>query len=289
MCGTLCALVTPMDRQGHLDLPALAALVQWQLQAGVEGFVPCGTTGEATALTAAERREVIACVAAEVPAGTAVLAGTGSASTQEAQALLQQARDAGATAALVVTPPYCRPSDAGLRRHYLTLAEADLLPLVAYNVPSRTGCDLTPALMGELARHPNVVGIKEASGELDRLAAVQQLAPHLAILSGDDLSACAFNLMGGDGVVSVAANVAPTATTQMVAAARRGDVATARRLHAQLRPLFAALFIESNPVPTKAALSLLGKMQATVRSPLAALLPHNQQRLQDVLQAQETL
>jgi 4-hydroxy-tetrahydrodipicolinate synthase len=287
--GTLPALVTPFNADGSLDLGALGALVEWQLQAGVQGLVPCGTTGEAGALQGVERARVIECVARHSPPQTCILAGAGAASTAGSLLLLQQAKDAGATGGRVVTPPYVRPSPAGLLAHYRRLADADILPIVAYNVPSRTGCDLSPGLMGQLGQHPNILGIKEASGDLNRLDEIRALAPHLVVLGGDDLTACAFNLMGGDGVISVVANVAPQPMVEMVAQARAGAGLAARRLHAELRPLMHALFVETNPVPVKAALAYLGHIQPGLRLPLVDLLPAHQTGLQAMLQAMPAL
>ncbi len=289
LCGTMTALVTPFNNDGSLDLGALEALVDWQLEAGIEALVPCGTTGEACTLSDAERAQVIACVAKRAAGRVPIVAGTGSYSTQLTLHHQRQAQEAGATVGLVVTPYYNKPTPEGLYRHFSSIAEANSLPVVVYNVPSRTGCDLGPAVLLRLANHPNIVGIKEATGELDRVQAIRSGAPHLALLSGDDGSACAFTLMGGDGVISVAANVAPVQVGQMIRFARAGNLTQARALHSQLRSLFEVLFLESNPIPVKAALAWQNRLGEHYRLPLCALSPEPKRRLHEVLNAMPKL
>ncbi len=284
--GTLTALVTPMNRDGSLDLGALDALVDEQLAHGIQGLVPCGTTGESVTLSAEERTTVIRRVVERVRRRVPVVAGAGSNSTALAIEAQRRAADTGATCALVVTPYYNKPTPEGLYRHYAAIAEAVDFPFVLYNVPGRTGCDLKPPTITRLAALPQVIGVKEATGDLDRVGALRAACgPELQLLSGDDGTACAFTLLGGDGVISVASNVAAAPMVEMIDAARAGRVDEARRVHDQLRPLFAALFLESNPIPVKAAMAIQGRIQETYRLPLCPMAAESRARLVEVLEA----
>jgi 4-hydroxy-tetrahydrodipicolinate synthase len=285
LTGTHTALVTPFNNDGSLDLGALDALVQWQLDSGVQGLVPCGTTGEACTLTPRERVAIIGTVAKRAHGRAWVMAGTGSQGLVETLDFSRQARDAGATVALVVTPFYNRPTPEGLYRYYSSLCEADVLPQVLYNVPSRTACDMLPPLLGRLAAYPQIWGIKEATGDLDRVSALASLAPHWSLLSGDDATTCAFTLMGGHGVVSVVSNVAPAWVSQMVQFARDGNVTQARELHTALRELCRALFNESNPIPVKAALAWQNRLKEVYRLPLCEMSAHPKEQLLTALRA----
>jgi 4-hydroxy-tetrahydrodipicolinate synthase len=286
LSGTLTALVTPMNRDGSLDLGALDALVEAQLAAGIEGLVPCGTTGEAVTLTVAERDTVVQRVVAKVNGRVPVIAGAGANSTAVAIEAQRRAKDSGAQASLVVTPYYNKPTPEGLYRHYAAIAAAVDFPIVVYNVPGRTGCDIKPATVGRLARIPSIVGIKEATGDIDRVAAIRALCPAgFALLSGDDATACPFVLLGGDGVISVASHIAAGEMVAMIRAARANDAATARRQHDRLRDLFVALFLESNPIPVKAALAMQRRLEEAYRLPLCEMSAEPKRRLEEVLRA----
>ena len=283
--GTFTALVTPMNQDGSVDQGALDALVDWQLAEGVEGLVPCGTTGESATLTGDERAQVIGRVVQRVNKRVPVIGGGGSNSTQVAIEHQKRLLDTGADYALVVTPYYNKPMPAGLIAHYRALWEAAPIPIVAYNVPGRTGCDMQPSTIGELAKIDGVVAIKEATGDLDRIAAIQkEVGEDFAILSGDDPTAAAFAFLGGGGVISVTSNVAPADMGAMIRAALGGENDRARELHNTLRPLFEALFIESNPIPVKAALAMQNRLQETYRLPLAAMQSDTRATVHRVMQ-----
>ena len=259
--GAITALATPL-RGGEVDLKGLRELVERQIQQGINGLVPCGSTGEAATLSREEQARK------RVP----VIAGAGSNSTRAAIELSAMAADAGADGLLHVTPYYNKPPQAGLLAHFRAVAEAVRLPVLLYNVPSRTGCDLLPDTVAKAAQLPRVVGIKEATGNLARGQAVIAACPRdFVVLSGDDATCLALTLMGGAGVISVVSNLVPGAIVRMIAAARAGQVEQARALHYQHQGLMDALFIESNPVPVKAALSLIGIGANEVRSPLQPL------------------
>jgi 4-hydroxy-tetrahydrodipicolinate synthase len=284
--GTLTALVTPMNRDGSLDLGALDALVDAQLASGIVGLVPCGTTGEAATLSAAERVLVVGRVVKRVAGRAAVLAGTGVNSTAETIEHQKRAREAGATHGLVVTPYYNKPTPEGLYRHYAAVAEAVDLPIVVYNVPGRTACDLKPDTLARIAGIPRVVGVKEATADLDRVTLIRRSTPPgFALLSGDDGTACPFVLLGGDGVISVVSNLLPAETARMIAAALDGRVAEARDAHHALRDVIAALFFEANPIPIKAAMAMKGVVQECYRLPLCEMGADNRKKLEAVLKA----
>lgn len=279
------ALVTPFNRDGSLDLAALDAVVDAQLAAGINGLVPCGTTGETATLSLAEQDQVIGRVVKRVNKRVPVLAGTGSNCTATTQDNQRRAQGLGVDYGLVVTPYYNKPTPEGLFRHYSAVAEASSLPVLVYNVPGRTGGDLKPDTMHRLRGVANIVGIKEATGELDRVAPLRQSNPQWSLLSGDDASTCAFVLMGGDGVISVVSNAAPADMVALVEAARAGKLAEAREHQARLRGLMAALFVESNPLPVKTAMALQGHLQEVFRLPLCEMQPANRQALCDTLRA----
>jgi 4-hydroxy-tetrahydrodipicolinate synthase len=284
--GTLTALVTPMNRDGSVDMGALDALVDAQLDAGIEGLVPCGTTGEAVTLTAAEREAVVKRVVARTAGRVPVVAGAGANSTAVTIEAVKRARDTGATASLVVTPYYNKPTPEGLFRHYAAVAEAVDFPMVLYNVPGRTGCDLKPATAGRLGQFPSIIGIKEATGDLDRVAAIRKLVPAgFVLLSGDDGTSCPFVLLGGDGVISVSSHIAAREMVTMIRAALAGEVEAARREHHRLRELFVALFLEANPIPVKAALAMQGRVQEVYRLPMCEMSAEPKEKLRQVLRA----
>jgi len=262
------ALVTPF-RNGKVDDKAFVALVERQVAAGTHALVPCGTTGESATLSHEEHMHVVELCVKTAAGRVPVIAGTGSNSTDEAISLTQHAKDIGAHAALVVNPYYNRPTQDGVYAHYKTLNEAVQLPIFVYNVPSRTGSDMQPELIGRLASLPNVIGIKDASGDVARVARHTALAGKDFIqISGEDGNAVGFNALGGVGCISVTANVAPKQAAAMQAACARGDYAEARKINNTLARLHRAMFLEASPAPVKYAMSLLGLCTDEVRLPL---------------------
>jgi 4-hydroxy-tetrahydrodipicolinate synthase len=265
--GSLPALVTPF-RDGAVDHAALAALVDWHVEQGSHGLVPVGTTGESPTLSHEEHDAVVAAVVERAAGRVPVIAGAGSNNTAEAVRLVEAAKAAGADAALVVTPYYNRPTQRGLVAHFLAVAEVGL-PILIYNIPARSVVDMTPATMGELARHPRVVGVKDATGDVARVSRQRAACgPDFVQLSGEDASALGFNAHGGRGCISVTANVAPRLCAQFQEATLRGDYAQALSLHDRLMSLHEAIFLEPGLAGAKFALSTLGLCAPDVRSPL---------------------
>jgi len=271
--GSIVALVTPMTRDGALDLSAFATLLDRHLTLGTDGVVIGGTTGESPTLSAEELeallREARRIVRDRIP----VIAGTGTYNTRTTIALTERACKAGADACLVVTPYYNKPTQPGLIAHYRAVADAATRPILLYNVPSRTACDLLPDTVAQLSAHPRIVGLKEgAANGAQRVGQLrEQCGQSFVILSGDDATALDLIVAGGDGVISVTANVAPRAMHELAALGRAGDEAGARRIDERLRALHDALFVESNPIPVKWALSSLGLIQPGIRLPLTPL------------------
>lgn len=266
--GSIPALVTPF-RNGKFDEAAFVALVEWQIESGSAGLVPCGTTGEAPTLPVDEHHAIIRLCVEVANGRVPVIAGCGSNDTATAIDHLKRAADAGADAALVVTPYYNRPSQDGLVRHYETLADASRLPIVLYTVPGRTGVNIAIETVGRLSRHERIVGIKDATGDLGRVSAIRIVAGEGFIqLSGNDDSALAFNAAGGVGCISVTANVAPDLCAALQAATLSGDFSAARTFQQRLYPLHSALFSDASPAPAKYALSRLGRTAEEVRLPL---------------------
>ena len=275
--GSLTALATPFDASGALDRDAWQRLLDAQLRGGTQGVVVAGSTGEAAALDDAEYDWLLRSAVAAIGGRIQVLAGTGLSNTAKAIARTRHAADLGADAALVVTPPYVRPTQAGLLAHYGAIADDGALPVVLYNVPGRTGCDLLPETVARLATHPRIVGIKEARNEPERMQALLALRDEgFVVLSGDDPTAARAMLAGADGVVSVASNVLPATFRRLCDAARGSDAATATALDARLRELYAFLGVEPNPIPLKALLALQG-IGHGLRLPLTDLDPAHAQ------------
>lgn len=270
--GSIVALITPMRPDGALDEAAFERQIEWQVECGSNGVVPCGTTGESPTLTHAEHRRLID-IAVRVAAGRIpVIAGTGSNSTAEAIETTRHAHQAGADAALVVTPYYNKPTQDGLFRHFTAIADAVDIPIIIYNIPGRSVIDMGVETMAKLSRHPNIVGVKDSTANLLRPLQVRHRAGSaFCQLSGEDGTAIAFNAAGGSGCISVTANVAPALCAQMHAAWERGDVRAAMDIQDRLLPLHDALFTESNPAPVKYAASLLGRSADFCRLPLAPL------------------
>lgn len=266
--GCLTALVTPF-RDGKVDFDGIAKLVDWQIEQGVDGIVAVGTTGESATLDVDEHVAVIAAVVKASKGRVPVIAGAGGNATSEALALTKASEDAGADALLHVTPYYNRPSQEGLFRHFEAVAKSTKLPVILYNVPSRTACDMTTETVVRLADLPNVVAIKDATGNLVRGSdLIAKVGDRMAILSGDDGTAFPLYACGARGVISVVSNVAPRAMSDMWDAVKAGDWDRAKKRHYELRVLNAMLFAEPSPAPTKAALSLLGRCSTEVRLPL---------------------
>jgi 4-hydroxy-tetrahydrodipicolinate synthase len=284
LSGLAVALATPFTASGEVDLPAFRKLVRHVVAGGVNTLVPLGTTGEASTLLDAERDAIItACL--EESGGCPVVVGTGHNATRLTATLTKRAQALGAAGALVVTPYYNKPTTEGLVAHYAAVAEAAPgLPLIAYNVPGRTGLNVTPTMLARLWENPQVVAVKESSGNLAQIAEIARLLPRgKTLLSGDDNLALAAFAVGATGLVSVLGNVLPRETAAMVAAARGGNGAEALRLHQQLLPLMDALFVESNPIPLKAALKLLGLGEDVVRLPLVTAITATRTRVAEAL------
>lgn len=266
--GSIVALVTPF-RNGQLDREALARLIEWQIASGTAALVSCGTTGESPTLTHEEFESVVRFTVERAKGRVPVIAGTGTYDTAETIRRTCAVAALGCAGAMVVTPYYNKPTPRGLRAHFLAVAEASPIPLIVYNIPGRTGTRIPPALIVELAKHPRIVALKDATGSpADCMDVIERSS--ITVLAGDDALTLAWMAMGAKGIVSVAGNVVPEEMVSLVREAARGDFAAARRRHYRLLPLFRALFIESNPVPVKAALELLGRATAEVRLPLVA-------------------
>jgi 4-hydroxy-tetrahydrodipicolinate synthase len=277
--GVLTALVTPF-RDDRVDERALVDLVELQIAAGVDGLVPCGSTGEAATLSHAEHRRVIEIVVSAARGRVQVLAGTGSNSTREAIELTRHAKEAGADGALLISPYYNKPTQAGIVAHYAAIARETSFPLVVYNIPGRTASNVLPTTMAQLAEIEQVVGAKETSGSLDQMAHVIELCPDdFAVLSGDDSLTLPLLSIGGHGVISTTSNVAPSEMVAMVRAFRAGDVQRAREIHHRLLRLFDWLFCETNPIPVKAALALRGLISDEIRLPLLPMTPPSRESL----------
>lgn len=270
--GSMVAIVTPMHADGSLDRESLRRLVDFHVENGTTAIVAVGTTGESPTLDTDEHIETIRLTVEYAHRRVPVIAGTGSNSTTEAIELTRRARETGAEACLLVTPYYNKPTQEGLFRHYQAIAEAVDIPQILYNVPGRTACDLQPATVARLAQIRNIVGIKEATGNLDRARELIKLCPKdFELYSGDDATGLDFMLLGGLGVISVTTNVAPRAMQDMCEAARRGDEKTARAINDRLMGLHRDLFIEANPIPVKWALEAMGLIEGGIRLPLTRL------------------
>ena len=285
-CGT--ALVTPFARDGAVDERALRALVDWQIAEGIDYVVPCGSTGEAATLSPAEHRRVVEIVVEQSAGRVPVMAGAGSNDTRKAITLSREMQAAGATHLLHVSPMYNKPPQRGILAHFRAIAEAVQLPIVLYNVPGRTASNMEAATSLALASVPNIVGIKEASGDIAQITAIIRERPeHFAVISGDDALTTAVVAAGGDGVISVVSNATPRLMSRLVACCRAGGQAEAQRLEAQLTPWMRAAFFESNPLPVKAALAMMGRIENVLRLPLVPLEPSYAGAVRSALAAAE--
>lgn len=282
--GSMVALVSPFSH-GNIDFDALSELVEWHIHEGTAVLCPAGCTGEAATFTHDEQIAVVRHVADQAKGRVPVMGGSGSNSTREAIELTRRVRDAGADAALIICPYYNKPTQDGLVRHYEAIAEATDFPVCLYNVPGRTGVNMLPETAIRLSKDPRVIAIKEASGNLDQVSAIIN-GSDLTVLSGDDSLTLPMLAVGAQGVISVAANVAPKLVAQLVESFLDGRADEARRLHHRLFPLFKAMFAESNPIPVKASLALMGKVENELRLPLTPLTdtvrPAVEQTLRDL-------
>jgi 4-hydroxy-tetrahydrodipicolinate synthase len=282
--GSIVALVTPMQSDESVDWDRLVALVNWHIQSGTQAIVPVGTTGESPTVTPHEHCEIIRAVVNAANGRVPVVAGTGANSTREAIEFTASAKDSGADACLLVTPYYNKPTQEGLFLHHKAIAAAVDLPQILYNVPGRTACDLLPETVQRLADIPQVVGIKEATGLVERAASIRALCgDDFLIFSGDDETACELMLQGGHGTISVTANLVPAQMAAMAAAATTGDRTRAEALNEPLMGLHQSLFVESNPIPVKWALAEMGRISKEIRLPLTRLAEHHHERVKQAM------
>jgi 4-hydroxy-tetrahydrodipicolinate synthase len=281
--GAMVAIVTPF-KNGQIDETALRELIEFQIANGTDGIVPCGTTGESATLSHAEHDRVIEITIEAVKKRVPVIAGTGSNSTAEALRLTKHAYEAGADGALIVCPYYNRPTQEGLYQHFKMIAENVPIPIIPYNIPSRTGVNLLPQMVAKLAKYKNIVGIKEASGSIKQMSDIIELCKSdFSVLSGDDFFTLPLMAVGGTGVISVLSNVAPADMAGLVDAFEAKDWVKAKALHHKMSPLIDALFIEVNPIPVKAALFLMGKIEYEFRLPLCKMSETNYEKLKQVM------
>lgn len=283
--GAMTALVTPF-KNNAIDEDAYRSFIEWQIESGIHGLVPCGTTGESATLSHAEHERVIEICIDQAAGRVPVLAGAGSNNTAEAIALTKFAKNAGADGALLITPYYNKPTQEGLYKHYKAVASAVNLPLVPYNVPGRTGCNLLPHVIAKLAAEfpDQIVGLKAATGDMKQGSETLEICPaRFSVLSGDDLTAFPLIALGAKGLISVTSNIAPDRVVAMCNAAIAGQMEAARDIHHRLFPLSQAMFMTSNPIPVKTALSMMGKMSSEMRLPLCQMSEPDQEALRRVL------
>lgn len=288
--GVGTALVTPFTTSGELDEPAVRRLGRRQMDAGIHFLVPCGTTGENPTLSLAERVRIVEILVDEAGGKVPILAGAGGYDTREIIRLAAEMLRAGASGLLSVTPYYNKPTQEGLYQHFHAIADSTPLPIILYNVPSRTGINLEPATVARLAAVPNIVGIKEASGNISQMCDLCHMVPsEFIVLSGDDAVTLPLMAVGGRGVISVASNEIPTEMVRMVEAAERGDFTAARRVHDHILPLMQINFVESNPGPVKCAMAAMGLIQEGYRLPMVPPRPESKARINRVLQTLDLL
>lgn len=282
--GSLVALVTPF-KDSAVDEETYRKLIDLQIKNGTSALVPCGTTGESATLTFEEHEQVIAIAVDQARKRVPVIAGTGSNSTKEAILLTRDAARAGADASLQVSPYYNRPTQKGLYEHFRAIADAVEIPIILYNIASRTGVNIEPPTIAQLAKDcKNIVGVKEASGSLEQMARIKQSAPHeFVLLSGDDALTLPVMSIGGSGVVSVVANIIPKDVSRMVALFAEGQTAKAQEAYYRMLPLVKAMFIETNPIPVKTAMGMLGMCDPSLRLPMTTMLPENETKLKNAL------
>lgn len=281
--GSIVAIVTPF-RDGKFDEKAFADLIEWHISEGTDAIVPCGTTGESATLEYEEHYRVIKTAIEVVNKRIPVIAGTGANSTEETIMMTKKAEELGADAALLVAPYYNKPTQEGLYRHYRAVAESVELPLVLYNVPGRTAVNIAPTTVARLAEFDNIVAIKEASANMRQVSDIIRLCgDRITVLSGDDFTTFPLIMLGGRGVISVSANIVPSKVAALCRLANEGNTEEARTLHYELEPLNAAMFLETNPIPVKTALALMGKIKEEFRLPLCEMADDNKEKLKKVL------
>jgi len=281
--GSTVAIVTPF-KKGRVDEKALCNLIEWHIKQGTNAIVPCGTTGESATLDYGEHIRVIEITVKTVNKRIPVIAGTGANATDETIMITKKAEKAGADGALLVSPYYNKPTQEGIYRHYKAVAKAVDIPLVLYNVPGRTASNILPSTVARLAEIKNIAAIKEATGDMKQVSEVIRLCgDRISVVSGDDFTTLTLLALGGKGVISVSANVAPKDVSDMCAAWEKGDIAKARKLHYKLEPLNASMFIETNPIPAKTALAMMGKIKEEFRLPLCEMSDANKDKLKKAL------
>ncbi len=280
--GSIVAIVTPFDEKGEIDFESLENLIEFHISEKTDGIVPCGCTGEAATLNHVEQKKIIEFVVEKVKGRIPVVAGTGSNSTKESIDLTSFAKTIGADAALIITPYYNKPTPEGQYLHYKKIADEVGMPVILYNVPGRTGTNMLPETIARLSKVSNIVAIKEAYGSLDQVSKIISLCD-ITVLSGDDSVTLPILSVGGKGVISVAANVVPKKVHQLIKSFNEGNLQEAQKIHYELFPLFAALFYETNPIPLKEALALMGKIQPHLRLPLCRMGDESKARLVKVL------
>jgi 4-hydroxy-tetrahydrodipicolinate synthase len=282
--GVGTALITPFTRSGALDEAGIKRLARRQIDAGVHFLVPCGTTGETPTLSEAERRRVVELVVEEAAGQVPVMAGAGGYDTKEVARAAREMQQAGAAGLLSVTPYYNKPTPEGLVEHFSAVADATPLPIMLYNVPGRTGCNIDAGTCAKLATIPHVIGVKEASGNIQQMVEICKAVPaDFLVMSGDDALTLPLMAIGGRGVISVAGNEIPAEMVQMVEAAERGDYAAARAAHSRILPLMLGNFVESNPGPVKFAMAAMGLCEDVFRLPMVPPRPASQQQMLDIL------
>lgn len=283
--GVFTALVTPFDEEGQVDDQALHDLIEDQILAGISGLVPMGTTGESPTLSHEEHSRIIERVIRHADGRIPIIAGTGSNSTAEALMLTRRAKEMGATACLQVTPYYNKPNQEGIYRHFMTVADQVDIPLVIYNIPGRSAKNIETETLMRLAAHPNVVGVKEASGDITQMMEVLAQRPsNFSVLSGDDNLLLPLLALGGDGVISVASHLIPLELESMVKAVFAGDVTSAREIHFKYMNLFKVLFVDTNPIPIKTALAMQGRLKEVFRLPLCSTGDAQKAKIKGILQ-----
>lgn len=283
--GSLVALITPF-RQGAIDHPALESLVEWHIQNGTRGIVPCGTTGEAFMLSHDEQRRIIETCVQTASKRVPIIPGTGAITTNETIFLTQQAKNAGADAVLIAAPAYVKPTQEGLYQHYKAIQDAVDIPMILYNNPGRSGVDIKPETAARLAKLPGVIGIKDTSGDVTRVIQIRlEAGPGFCQLSGDDDTSLAFLANGGHGCIYAMANIAPKACADLQNAWMQADLGTVARIRDQLFPIHQAIFVETSPGPVKYGLSLLGLCTAELRRPLVAISPATEEKVRDAMKS----
>ncbi|MFC1632064.1 4-hydroxy-tetrahydrodipicolinate synthase [Candidatus Omnitrophota bacterium] len=281
--GSLVAIVTPFEN-GKIDEKRFKDLIEFQIKAGTSGIVPCGTTGESATMSLAEHERVVDLTVQTVSGRVPVIAGTGSNNTAEAIELTNHAKVAGADGALLISPYYNKPTQRGLLLHFQAIAKSVDIPIVLYNIASRTGINIEPATAAELSQIKNIVAIKEASGNVSQMAQILKLCgDNLALISGDDALTLPVLAIGGVGVISVVANIVPDQSAELIKQFEQGNIAEAKKIYYRLLPLIKAMFIETNPIPVKTAMGLMGLIKPELRLPLCPMLAKNEEKLKTVL------